>query len=801
MKLLDLTILGFGRFVDRRFSFGPGLVVVYGPNEAGKSTLSAAVVAALYGVGRDRERWRPWSGTRYGATLHYALDDGREFEVQRDFDRDPKGVHVYDRGGNDVTATTAYRRNVSPGFIHLGVPLEVFVNAACVRQGAVRIEGARAEVIGASLTRALDGGPRDDAALGALARLDRAIADHVGSKRATVNAPLRALQRRLAETTARAAEVRAALHALADLRSIVDERTVRATSLAHRLRDHEQRTRNIHAAATRDRLEALRKIRADTAALIAERSAYDDVATFDRTQVSPFESQCTRWQTLASLADADAAEALSRRLTIAEQSELDERKLDGGALDDGTFARLRTLAQSAQRERDVATKAAGAAAGARRIADGGATLLGAAGTAAALFCVAAILLAVLHAWPPAVVAAAIAAICAALTVRGIARRRTAAVAATARQSEADAATAAEREAALDVAEILEPLHVTSLDELERRRHRHRELALARETAVRAAARAAESRRSAAEAARLLDAMGDQLALLAGTPPERVLEAKRREARRGVRDGIDISLEMLRVQRDNVLGNDAELALERELAELLADGAVPAALEGVSRRAFDAQRTELERAAREAAAAASAAAAELRAASAQAGDLAALDEAAGALEQQCVKLEAFERAVGLARATIEERAREAHQKFARRLEDYSVGAFLRLTDGRYADLRVDPTTLAVRVRVPESGAIHDLERLSTGTREQAFLIVRLAMARMFAEGSEVLPLLLDDPFAFWDAARLGRGMPLLLTAAQQEQVVVFSASDAFATAAAAAGAQRIDLSLVESGAPA
>ena len=67
---------------------------------------------------------------------------------------------------------------------------------------------------------------------------------------------------------------------------------------------------------------------------------------------------------------------------------------------------------------------------------------------------------------------------------------------------------------------------------------------------------------------------------------------------------------------------------------------------------------------------------------------------------------------------------------------------------------------MRVRAPETGAIVEVSELSAGTREQAYLVVRLAMLRMFGEGIETAPLLLDDPFSYWDEARIERGFPVL-----------------------------------------
>ena len=39
MKLLELHINGFGKIHDRTISFSDGINVIYGRNEAGKSTL------------------------------------------------------------------------------------------------------------------------------------------------------------------------------------------------------------------------------------------------------------------------------------------------------------------------------------------------------------------------------------------------------------------------------------------------------------------------------------------------------------------------------------------------------------------------------------------------------------------------------------------------------------------------------------------------------------------------------------------------------------------------------------------
>jgi ABC-type molybdate transport system ATPase subunit len=73
-----------------------------------------------------------------------------------------------------------------------------------------------------------------------------------------------------------------------------------------------------------------------------------------------------------------------------------------------------------------------------------------------------------------------------------------------------------------------------------------------------------------------------------------------------------------------------------------------------------------------------------------------------------------------------------------------------------------------------------------------------MARMFAEGLETAPLLLDDPFTFWDFARVECGLPILEAAAKDVQIVLFTTSRSLAETAAERGAMLHDLSLAPEG---
>ncbi|MGE5829195.1 MAG: ATP-binding protein, partial [Micromonosporaceae bacterium] len=97
----------------------------------------------------------------------------------------------------------------------------------------------------------------------------------------------------------------------------------------------------------------------------------------------------------------------------------------------------------------------------------------------------------------------------------------------------------------------------------------------------------------------------------------------------------------------------------------------------------------------------------------------------------------------------------------------------LTDGRYTDVSVDPLSLQVQVCGP-SRQWRPAERLSYGTAEQVYLLLRIALTRHLADGA--CPLLLDDVTVHADSARLTQILELLLRVSAEQQVILFSQQD-------------------------
>ena len=86
MKLAKLHINGFGRFGQEVVGpFDPGITVVYGPNEAGKSTLLEFIRTILFGFPRQArdKHYPPLSGGRHGGRVEFCDDGGETWTLER----------------------------------------------------------------------------------------------------------------------------------------------------------------------------------------------------------------------------------------------------------------------------------------------------------------------------------------------------------------------------------------------------------------------------------------------------------------------------------------------------------------------------------------------------------------------------------------------------------------------------------------------------------------------------------------------------------------------------------------------
>ena len=99
MRILTIDIYGFGHFTDRHFGpFTSPVTVIYGANEAGKSTLLAFIRTVLFGFPKTKTglHYPALNGGRHGGRITLESEDGGLYVVER-----VAGAH-----GGTLTITT-----------------------------------------------------------------------------------------------------------------------------------------------------------------------------------------------------------------------------------------------------------------------------------------------------------------------------------------------------------------------------------------------------------------------------------------------------------------------------------------------------------------------------------------------------------------------------------------------------------------------------------------------------------------------------------------------------------------------
>ena len=146
MKILSMTAT-FGKLSRQTLTFEPGMNLIEAPNEWGKSTWCAFIMAMLYGIDTsarsktgvlaDKEHYAPWSGEPMSGRMDILWQD-REITIERqNKGRVPMGeVKAYEtHTGIPVPELSV----AAPGQVLLGVERSVFARSGFLRQAEMPV--------------------------------------------------------------------------------------------------------------------------------------------------------------------------------------------------------------------------------------------------------------------------------------------------------------------------------------------------------------------------------------------------------------------------------------------------------------------------------------------------------------------------------------------------------------------------------------------------------------------------------------------------------------------------------------
>lgn len=814
MRITRVTAESFGPLTDAALELAPGMTVVCGPNESGKSTWHAAVYAALCGLRRGRgkprkaeqafmDRHRPWDGQAWRVSATTELADGRVLEFRQDLagkvDCRVRDVQL----GRDVSDELMH--DGSPdGAVLFGLTRDTLLPTVCVRQADVLGVLGDSEALQETLQRAAATGGADDTAQRALERLDAFRREHVGTDRRNSTKPLRRAvdaaqeaRRRLEDARQAHAEYLELARRRDDARGAADQALAerdraRATLARRELHRVQQRLTEVSDLAARfpdgpppdpdEDADVAERVRA---ALTAWSARPQEPAPASGPSAAELEHQ------LAALPEPpdgdveahptviDAHGAWSR--AVARLEDYEDAAAPGAGATPGVDPALEhqttRAGRPSRRVRLLAAAAVAVAAGAALLAAGSAALGG------LLLVVGAGLGGAAWTAPPAHDTAASQARVAVpqATAQHVRQRRQERdeAAGRLRTALADRGAAAGDDLEAAVAEYHEACRERARQAREAQRaeslraqlvdRRNWEEAVGRdrrrreeaERAVRDAARVAGLEGADdADAARLVERLeswqrrrGEQRAAVLAQWEE----WNRLQSLLGGASVAEIRVEATRRREtaDEYAGVEGLAVSEEGDAEAVLRRYEEAAGEARQQLAW------LE--------------GQLNDRTATTPNVAEAEEAYGRAEAELARLRRLDGTVETTEAFLAQARDGVHRDIAPGLKRSIERWLPQLTGERYDEAAVDPATLEVRVR-SAGGPWRDAALLSQGTAEQIYLLLRVAMAEHLVTTAEPAPLLLDDPTVQTDHRRTQALLDLLHQLSRERQVVVFSQED-------------------------
>lgn len=149
MRIIKLELISFGAFSNKVVDLSDGLNILYGPNEAGKSTLHKFIEGMFFGFfyphlknkryTPDYERFLPWRNKgHYIGSMIFETQDGKRLRIERDFHKTSERVDVFDdRTGAKLTKEYVVDVVKKLPIIHeplLHMSETTFKNTVCIGQ-------------------------------------------------------------------------------------------------------------------------------------------------------------------------------------------------------------------------------------------------------------------------------------------------------------------------------------------------------------------------------------------------------------------------------------------------------------------------------------------------------------------------------------------------------------------------------------------------------------------------------------------------------------------------------------------
>lgn len=193
MKIENAQINAFGNLENKQIDLSENINIIKGNNESGKSTFLKFIVDMFYGISKnkrgkefsDYDRYKPWNSEEFSGKIAYTLDNGKRYEVFRDFNK--KNPKIYNEVGEDISKEfTIDKTNGSKFFVEqTKIEEDTFLSTFVSCQTEVKLEKQEQNVLVQKLANLAGTGEDNVSYKKALEKLNKKQIEEIGTLRTT----------------------------------------------------------------------------------------------------------------------------------------------------------------------------------------------------------------------------------------------------------------------------------------------------------------------------------------------------------------------------------------------------------------------------------------------------------------------------------------------------------------------------------------------------------------------------------------------------------------------------------------
>ena len=191
MKIKKIKINAYGKLKDKETAFQDHVNVIYGENEAGKSTILHFIVNMLYGISKNKngkaysdfEKYKPWDTEDFSGKIEYILDNGEIFEVFRDFKK--KNPQIFNEKKEDISKQFNIDKAKGNEFFYEQTKMDetLFLSTIVVNQEQVKLEKSEQNMLIQKIANLIGTGEDNVSYKRAIDRINRRQLEEIGTDR------------------------------------------------------------------------------------------------------------------------------------------------------------------------------------------------------------------------------------------------------------------------------------------------------------------------------------------------------------------------------------------------------------------------------------------------------------------------------------------------------------------------------------------------------------------------------------------------------------------------------------------